>query len=213
MTDLRLGFLIVVSLICLSEAGRRDSGHLRETKSCATSADCECGQCCLSPAVFRGKREAEGSCQPRLSAGDRCYVNNDQFLPSHSSHLYYNGCPCESGQTCFGSGQFEVPQGEIGFCTLIAPSKKAIGDSCSSGKDCAADECCVSTMRPLGRKKRLAVGGGRGACQKLGKAGDSCLVSVTTAEDTNWDCPCVSGLTCKGQGMFEIPLGERGQCG
>ncbi|KAH9515050.1 hypothetical protein Btru_019021 [Bulinus truncatus] len=136
---------------------------------------------------------------------------NDLLVDKHTSTLYYNACPCLSGQHCEGSGQIEVPQGEIGQCQLNVQTKRE-GVSCSTYKDCAADECCVSNVQPIGKKKRAISFLSGGTCQKLGLSGDSCLVRITTVTDMNLACPCASGLTCKGLGFFEIPLGERGTC-
>ncbi|KAH9503369.1 hypothetical protein Btru_072856 [Bulinus truncatus] len=41
----------------------------RQAKPCTTSAECGTNQCCLSPAVFRGRREAGGYCTTRGAQG------------------------------------------------------------------------------------------------------------------------------------------------
>ncbi|KAK0068707.1 venom protein 164 [Biomphalaria pfeifferi] len=197
-------FCIASTLLHFSEAQKS------QDKPCVTSADCGAAECCLSPAVFRGRRQTGGYCMPRGSNGNHCYVRNDQFVNHHFNTLYYNACPCVSEQHCKGTGMIEVPQGETGLCQ--ADHKREASGACQSTKDCAADECCVSNIQPIGKKKRAAISFGGGTCQKLGKSGESCMVRVTAVTDMNLSCPCTTGLTCKGTGMFVVPLGETGVC-
>ncbi|XP_055862223.1 uncharacterized protein LOC106061497 isoform X2 [Biomphalaria glabrata] len=154
-------FCIASTLLHFSEAQKS------QAKPCVTSADCGAAECCLSPAVFRGRRQTGGYCMPRGSNGNRL---------------------CQ------------------------ADHKREASGACQSTKDCAADECCVSNIQPIGKKKRAAISFGGGTCQKLGKSGESCMVRVTAVTDMNLSCPCTTGLTCKGTGMFVVPLGETGAC-
>ncbi|XP_025092661.1 venom protein 164-like [Pomacea canaliculata] len=90
---------------------------------------------------------------------------------------------------------------------------EAVGTACSTSGDCPADYCCVSLARPIGKKRQVLVREG-GTCQPLGQKAEGCLVRTGAYSDTQmyFSCPCVSGLKCRGNGMFDIPLGETGTC-
>lgn len=85
---------------------------------------------------------------------------------------------------------------------------------CRSSSDCTPRQCCVSNVRPIGRKKRsIALGG---TCQPLGGSGDGCLVRNEGKNITGIffeSCRCQNGLTCVANGGFDIPLGPTGTCG
>ncbi|CAH1800932.1 unnamed protein product, partial [Owenia fusiformis] len=95
---------------------------------------------------------------------------------------------------------------------LVAVSAK----DCDVGTDCGdvAGLCCVSRQRPRG--KRSADETSTGTCQPMGVEGADCLVRnndedyKSTAVYVN--CPCAEGMTCKGIGVFDMPLGEQGKC-
>ncbi|CAL1536788.1 unnamed protein product, partial [Lymnaea stagnalis] len=206
-----IGIVITVQLVSLSQAQESSVG-----KPCTSSFDCGVTGCCL-----KSPQSGGSFCAPMIKEHQKCYVSNDRYLMSFGHTVFNKSCPCDFNLRCDGTLTQPLTFEHIdeGTCRDVLELlkewnnphyiKKDVSGSCSSGKDCSADECCVSAIQPIGRKKRLAIG--RGACQKLGETGDSCLVSVTTAADMNWECPCVSGLTCKGQGLFEVPLGERGK--
>ncbi|XP_059167312.1 uncharacterized protein LOC131949423 [Physella acuta] len=201
---------VILGVFVFACVTAEDRQHVRQTKSCLTSSDCAAGQCCLSSAVFRGRRETGGACVDRVTSGNKCYVNNEQYLPTHDNTMYYNSCPCQDGSHCVGSGFREVPQGEVGVCSAPALTKKAVDAPCSTVRDCGAEECCISLMQPVGRR-RAAFGAG-GVCKKLGGVGDSCLVRITQVTDMNLACPCADGLKCNGTGLMVMPLGETGNC-
>ncbi|BFZ18737.1 hypothetical protein BsWGS_21775 [Bradybaena similaris] len=177
-----------------------------DDRLCSFTSDCQANECCLSTVPTRGKRDAPGNCRPRGELAALCYVKNDQLQAPDSDVLFLDACPCSSTLECQSTGTVEVPQGEQGRCVATNATKKR-ADKCSSVGDCAPDECCASLSQPVGRRKR-----GIGECRKLLQTGDSCLVAMTTTQDVNFECPCQIGLTCKGTGLYEIPLGERGIC-
>ncbi|XP_034336041.2 uncharacterized protein [Magallana gigas] len=86
---------------------------------------------------------------------------------------------------------------------------------CNTGSECNADECCVSNTPPRGRRF-LDTHSHLGHCVPMGTDGSSCLVKyshlTTRPEDVVYACPCSNGLHCHGDGVNEVPLGERGHC-
>uniref|UniRef100_A0A8W8KCH1 Prokineticin domain-containing protein n=2 Tax=Magallana gigas TaxID=29159 RepID=A0A8W8KCH1_MAGGI len=86
---------------------------------------------------------------------------------------------------------------------------------CNTGSECNADECCVSNNPPRGRRF-LDTHSHLGHCVPMGTDGSSCLVKyshlTTRPEDVVYACPCSNGLHCHGDGVNEVPLGERGHC-
>ncbi|XP_059167313.1 uncharacterized protein LOC131949424 [Physella acuta] len=203
--------VLILIFLAVAAVTADDRQHARQTNSCLTSSDCAAGQCCMGSRFILGRKQLGGTCVHRGTTGDKCYVNNEQYLPTHDSTMYYNSCPCQDGSHCVGSGFREVPQGEVGVCSAPALTKKAVDAPCSTVRDCGADECCISLMQPVGRR-RAAFGAG-GVCKKLGGVGDYCLVRVTQVSDMNMECPCAAGLSCHGSGFMVIPQGETGTCG
>ncbi|XP_076107175.1 uncharacterized protein LOC143075594 isoform X1 [Mytilus galloprovincialis] len=85
---------------------------------------------------------------------------------------------------------------------------------CNSPKDCAANECCINLIRPLGKRfLDLRI---QGRCQALGTEKSGCYVRYGSAsqppDQLVFGCPCSSPLICKGRGVYDIPLGELGYC-
>ncbi|KAL3858503.1 hypothetical protein ACJMK2_013089 [Sinanodonta woodiana] len=176
--------------------------------SCNGPSDCAPGECCVSNARPRGKRDTSfrstsGTCQMVGTEGSSCLVSYTQPL---QSGMYY-ACPCALGFRCLGTGLYDIPLGEIGTCR--GPSTR-IGQTCHSGDDCATNECCVSSLRPIGRRRQL----GGAHCQQMGVDGSSCYVRQLSGKPnaTVFACPCSDGLRCVGSHMFDIPLGEVGTC-
>ncbi|XP_025089816.1 uncharacterized protein LOC112561496 [Pomacea canaliculata] len=83
---------------------------------------------------------------------------------------------------------------------------------CSQSATCGKGYCCVALNQPRG--KRGAESTPLGTCRPLGKTSNSCLVSSGPYDPTRlyYACPCAGGLVCKGTGLIEVPLGERGIC-
>ncbi|KAK3607257.1 hypothetical protein CHS0354_002231 [Potamilus streckersoni] len=153
--------------------------------SCNYPSDCAPGECCVSDARPRGKRDTSfqstlGTCQTIGTEGSRCLVSHSQPLPSG---MYYV-CPCASGFKCLGTGQYDIPLGEIAKTSEEASKEQElfqrkndkgscrgpstrIGQTCHSGADCATNECCVSSVRPIGRRRQL----GGAHCQQMGVEG------------------------------------------
>ncbi|XP_069134430.1 prokineticin Bo8-like [Argopecten irradians] len=86
-------------------------------------------------------------------------------------------------------------------------------EGCHSQLDCGSNECCVTNNQPIGKRLLLIV---RGHCQPLGKEGTHCYTRYGSAStpppDVVTSCPCAGHLTCKGSGLYEVPLGETGVC-
>ncbi|KAL3858504.1 hypothetical protein ACJMK2_013090 [Sinanodonta woodiana] len=174
---------------------------------CDSNADCASDECCVTNAQLDGKRflSTLGTCQKLGTESSRCLVSS-HLTPS--SGMYYV-CPCASGFKCHGTGQYDVPLGEIGSCQ--GPSIRT-RQTCQSGADCAADECCVSDVRPIGRRRRELFGA---HCQKMGVDGSNCYVRYGSGKPNGTvfaACPCTSGLTCVGNHIYDVPLGEMGSC-
>ncbi|XP_076452401.1 uncharacterized protein LOC143288031 [Babylonia areolata] len=87
-----------------------------------------------------------------------------------------------------------------------------LSGACTTSADCRHEECCVSRNRPIG--KRWLTPSGAGMCQPRAKLSGGCLMRDAVYDPTlmYFQCPCVDGLTCKGNGMHDIPLGEMGTC-
>ncbi|XP_048753598.1 prokineticin Bm8-f-like [Ostrea edulis] len=99
------------------------------------------------------------------------------------------------------------------FMIFFPPNEAAL-KMCSRGSDCGDSECCVSNNPPRGRRflDRIHVG----HCVPMAKDGNSCLMRYvhlqTRPEEVVYACPCSTGLHCHGDGLYEVPLGERGHC-
>ncbi|KAK3607258.1 hypothetical protein CHS0354_002232 [Potamilus streckersoni] len=101
-----------------------------------------------------------------------------------------------------------MPLGEIGSCRGPSTRRR---QTCRFGSDCSADECCVSDDRPIGRRSHRELIGAH--CQKMGIDGSSCYVRYGSGKPNGTvyvDCPCTFGLTCVGNEIYDIPLGEMG---
>ncbi|XP_025092662.1 uncharacterized protein LOC112563125 [Pomacea canaliculata] len=98
------------------------------------------------------------------------------------------------------------------LCALTSEGQAA-DSPCSATKECPAGYCCVSNTRPRGKKRQI-LATAQGTCQPLGKQSDSCLVRTEaySGDRIYYHCPCESGFNCKGNGMFDMPLGEMGFC-
>ncbi|XP_060594306.1 uncharacterized protein LOC132748709 [Ruditapes philippinarum] len=191
-------------------------GHGALAGYCDTSDQCDVGECCRSFNQPRGKRVvldhidynlmryAHGSCQKMGTQGERCIVDE---LKTGTVGLHYD-CPCASGFVCNGTGTTVINKGESGVCVSAKIAKATLNQPCSSGADCADSECCVSNVRPIGKRSL------HGHCSSMGTVGSGCLVKMGSGKpsDTVFSCPCLSGLTCHGIGMYEVPLGEIGKC-
>ncbi|ESO97716.1 hypothetical protein LOTGIDRAFT_152809 [Lottia gigantea] len=180
---------------------------------CKTSSECGYDECCMMVIPLRGKRATDyGYCTPNGRDKQKCYINN--AFSANGRHA--NSCPCGNGYQCVSSGYREIPQGEVGQCTAVQQKGKRqdpVNKGCSSGKDCGMDECCVSRVRPLG--KRFFLGStNSGVCTKLGTKGSGCLVKMESKRPLTqvFQCPCSTGYFCKSSHQFDIPLGEMGVC-
>uniref|UniRef100_A0A8W8KG71 Prokineticin domain-containing protein n=1 Tax=Magallana gigas TaxID=29159 RepID=A0A8W8KG71_MAGGI len=72
---------------------------------CDSDNDCPQYNCCVHS--VRGRRAigcGSGTCTRFGAPGEKCHVG------------HHVTCPCLSGLTCVGTGEFEFPQGEIGVC-------------------------------------------------------------------------------------------------
>ncbi|XP_064612072.1 uncharacterized protein LOC135476103 [Liolophura sinensis] len=167
-------------------------------EDCSVASDCAKEECCLSHGGLKGKREALGSCHALGHSGQKCFVEN-----RFASHGVYYSCPCASGYHCKGQRLIEIPYGETGTCERRVKS-------CATGADCAEDECCMSLIRPIGKRKRAM-----NECRKLGNVKDSCLVSLGSGkkDHSTFQCPCKASLKCHPNGQFDMPLGAMGYCG
>ncbi|KAL5014227.1 hypothetical protein ScPMuIL_008497 [Solemya velum] len=179
-------------------------------RRCTSSADCGTHECCKTLSLPRGKRASSpsyGVCHSLGTTNADCLMSPGLAGPGTLHYM----CPCASGYHCVGSGVNTVPLGEQGHCT--ASSAVTLNAACARGSDCAADECCVSNVRPIGRKRSVSLGGGR--CTKMGVTGSGCYVKMQSGKPAAqvFGCPCKSGLTCHGRHVFDIPLGEMGTCG
>ncbi|KAK7087678.1 U19-ctenitoxin-Pn1a-like isoform X1 [Littorina saxatilis] len=87
------------------------------------------------------------------------------------------------------------------------------GEACQTSADCGHGECCVSNMRPIGKRQLVSSRDG-GTCKPRGKLDGGCLKRDETYDPTKifFRCPCVDGLICKGMKIFDVPLGEMGTC-
>ncbi|XP_052282582.1 uncharacterized protein LOC127879642 [Dreissena polymorpha] len=189
---------------------------------CSTSAQCAADECCVSFYQPDGRRRTvvehletrhmrfvDGSCHKNGTSGSKCFVHE---LSTGTSGLFYD-CPCTSGYKCQGSGMVEVPLGETGTCQVAAVTvTSTLHQPCASGADCSDNECCVNDDRPIG-KRSLTMGYAH--CQSMGLDGSGCLVRYGSGKPngTVFRCPCSSGLTCHGNHVFDMPLGETGTCG
>ncbi|KAL4228086.1 hypothetical protein ACF0H5_013521 [Mactra antiquata] len=217
---------IIVILACLIGTAYTipAPGHGALAGYCDNNSHCGADECCVSFNQPRGKRVVvdtldphlmqlvHGSCQKLGTDGSKCFVNN---IFTGTQGLEYD-CPCSTGYTCEGSGMVEVPKGESGTCSLTTKVGKRAPTACASGADCADTECCVSNFQPIGKRGKLTKRLSHGHCEPMKTVGDSCLVnhgSGPKPDSVVLSCPCVSGLTCHGMGLFEVPLGERGTCG
>ncbi|XP_063397586.1 uncharacterized protein LOC134681872 [Mytilus trossulus] len=85
--------------------------------------------------------------------------------------------------------------------------------SCNTPADCSNNECCISIVRPIGKRN---VDQPKGYCQPLGTEKSGCYVRYGSAshppEQLVFGCPCRSPLICKGRGVYDVPLGELGYC-
>ncbi|XP_033748835.1 uncharacterized protein LOC117333589 isoform X2 [Pecten maximus] len=99
------------------------------------------------------------------------------------------------------------------ICLTTIVNKFGVSEGCHSHLDCRANECCVTNNQPIGKRMLLIV---TGHCQALGKEGSHCLTrygsASTPPSGVVTSCPCDGHLTCKGSGVFEVPLGESGVC-
>uniref|UniRef100_K1RJZ2 Prokineticin domain-containing protein n=1 Tax=Magallana gigas TaxID=29159 RepID=K1RJZ2_MAGGI len=81
---------------------------------------------------------------------------------------------------------------------------------CNLATDCHDNECCVSNVRPIGKRQTSF----HGHCIPLGKVGDGCLVrngnATSRPTELVFACPCTPGLYCHGDHHYDIPLGEIG---
>ncbi|XP_041347322.1 uncharacterized protein LOC121367275 [Gigantopelta aegis] len=180
---------------------------------CKTGTDCAKDECCVVVIPRKGKRfSLTPTCQ-KLGTEN---VNTDCYVKSHMSPTmtqYIDKCPCTPGHECVSTGIIEVPQGEHGKCTRQTHSgTQQVNHPCNSGADCADDECCVSNIRPLGKRSLF----NSGHCEKLGTRHSHCLMrdaghSGKPAHQM-FQCPCSVGLKCVGIHQFDMPLGEIGQC-
>ncbi|KAL4228282.1 hypothetical protein ACF0H5_013713 [Mactra antiquata] len=173
---------------------------------CESGADCGANECCLSNSQPRGRRAAfvRGTCQSMGTEGSKCIVNE---ISTGFNDVYYD-CPCNTGYYCNGTGMMVLNKGELGVCNKISRvDSPTLDQPCTSGADCADTECCVSDVRPLGKRdKRQSFA----HCKAMGVVGQGCLVSMGSGKPsgTVYACPCGSGLTCHGTGFYDIPLGE-----
>ncbi|XP_045205524.2 uncharacterized protein LOC123557854 [Mercenaria mercenaria] len=195
-------------------------GHGALAGYCDTSSQCGEGECCVSFNQPRGRRVvldhldydlmqyAHGSCKKMGTQGSRCIVDE---LKTGTAGLYYD-CPCNSGFVCNGTGSIVLNKGELGACVSAKISKATLNQPCSSGADCADSECCLSNMRPIGKRSLQTA---HGHCSSMATGGSGCLVKMGSGKPsgTVYSCPCLSGLTCHGTGMYDVPLGEMGRCG
>ncbi|XP_071092885.1 uncharacterized protein [Haliotis cracherodii] len=96
---------------------------------------------------------------------------------------------------------------------LLCKSKPERTTRCRLGSDCDVDECCVSTVPQIGRKKRSLFSRG-GVCQHLQTVGQGCLTKYDSGQpnDIVSQCPCEANLECVGNGLFVVPQGETGTC-
>ncbi|XP_052074121.1 uncharacterized protein LOC127712004 [Mytilus californianus] len=100
-----------------------------------------------------------------------------------------------------------MPGPVISYYALAVPTP------CNSPKDCAANECCINKVRPIGKRN---VDQSYGYCQPLGTEKSGCYVRYGSAsqppDQLVFGCPCRSPLICKGRGVYDVPLGELGYC-
>ncbi|XP_052796498.1 uncharacterized protein LOC128228954 [Mya arenaria] len=193
-------------------------GHGALAGYCDTSSQCDADETCVSFNQPRGRRVVpdtidpdlmqyvHGSCKKRGTQGSQCIVNE---ISTGFKGLYYDPL-CADGFVCVSTGQYVIPKGDLGTCQALTLAKSATLDQpCATGADCSDTECCVSDMRPIG--KRAA----HGHCRNMGTSGSGCLVRYPSGKpmDAVFQCPCIASLTCHGTGMHDIPLGEIGKCG
>ncbi|CAH1801804.1 unnamed protein product [Owenia fusiformis] len=95
----------------------------------------------------------------------------------------------------------------------------AWAQNCNTGADCTdvdAPRCCVSTDRPIGKRSSLENILTIGTCQPIGTEDSGCMVRNNDVDYKSSavfvNCPCGAGLTCKGNGIIDVPLGEIGTC-
>lgn len=53
----------------------------------------------------------------------------------------------------------------LGVCVSAKIAKATVNQPCSSGADCADAECCVSNIRPIGKRST------HGHCSSMGTSG------------------------------------------
>ena len=93
---------------------------------------------------------------------------------------------------------------------------------CNKGSDCAADECCLSDVKPIGRRRRQ-VGSGDGSsytgghCAKKPKLKEPCTDLLNPMDYLNqavYECPCETGSVCvrNPNAGFIVPIGYQGTC-
>ncbi|XP_013383648.1 uncharacterized protein LOC112041494 [Lingula anatina] len=89
------------------------------------------------------------------------------------------------------------------------------GGVCNNASHCNDDECCVSLLQPIGRKRSLSQ---LGMCSKLGTSGSWCDPSSLSGQPQAMvlECPCAPGFKCIPQGWsggIVVPvLHEPGRC-
>ncbi|WAQ98389.1 hypothetical protein MAR_022762 [Mya arenaria] len=154
-------------------------GHGALAGYCDTSSQCDADETCVSFNQPRGRRVVPDTIDPDLMQ----YVH--------------------------GSCKKRGTQGSRTCQALTLAKSATLDQPCATGADCSDTECCVSDMRPIG--KRAA----HGHCRNMGTSGSGCLVRYPSGKpmDAVFQCPCIASLTCHGTGMHDIPLGEIGKCG
>ncbi|KAK3607255.1 hypothetical protein CHS0354_002228 [Potamilus streckersoni] len=77
---------------------------------------------------------------------------------------------------------------------------------CDDATDCGYGKCCVTKDQVRGKRDTTP----QGTCQRLGTRGSRCLASYPQPLSSGmyYICPCATGFSCLGTGLYEIPLGE-----
>uniref|UniRef100_A0A8W8K8W0 Prokineticin domain-containing protein n=1 Tax=Magallana gigas TaxID=29159 RepID=A0A8W8K8W0_MAGGI len=100
----------------------------------------------------------------------------------------------------------------FGLCSTFVIKDTVEPRMCNLATDCHDNECCVSNVRPIGKRQTSF----HGHCIPLGKVGDGCLVrngnATSRPTELVFACPCTPGLYCHGDHHYDIPLGEIGHC-
>ncbi|XP_005106168.1 venom protein 164 [Aplysia californica] len=82
------------------------------------------------------------------------------------------------------------------------------GKHCTDSSQCEDDECCLDPTQRRGKRQAA------GYCAPRVLKGQSCFINAANSGPVYLDaCPCVSGLTCQGNGVISVPQGEMGTCG